>query len=224
MPACVIARIILKVKILKETSELTPLNDDSIKTKTSEILKNPERLRKLIENNQNTNEDDEAAATIKDNQYDLLWTNAISRAVQHDDLYSPAADACRHAAGKIHEERLIEFLDKIAQISYMEEKQLRSKGYAKTPDIKLYYPISIDGGKTVVNWIESKASFGDAKSHEKYMKEQLWPYHNRFGPGAVIYWFGFEESIASENGTCPILIIEELPDLQSIIKIQSKYL
>ena len=42
-------------------------------------------------------------------------------------------------------------------------------------------PLAVTGvGGYVVNWIESKASFGDEDCHRTYLKEQFWCYHNRW--------------------------------------------
>lgn len=62
-------------------------------------------------------------------------------------------------------------------ISYYDEKQLRTLGYDKTPDFKLDVPIAIEG--RVVNWIESKATFGDEDTHQQYLNDQLISYFNR---------------------------------------------
>ena len=62
--------------------------------------------------------------------------------------------------------------------NYTDEHSLRGRGYDKTPDFKLEVPLAIDG--YIINWIESKASFGDDHTHFQYLEDQFWSYQNRY--------------------------------------------
>ncbi|XP_049596462.1 CDAN1-interacting nuclease 1 [Syngnathus scovelli] len=106
----------------------------------------------------------------------------------NDCCYGPLVDCIKHAIGQEHEVLLCDKL-KEKNLSFLDENQLRAKGYDKTPDIILEVPVAVEGH--IVHWIESKASFGDDHSHRTYLNEQFWSYWNRFGPGLVIYWYGF---------------------------------
>lgn len=112
--------------------------------------------------------------------------------VLFDDQYGPYSDCIKHSFGVGYEINLQKFLEGKG-IIFKTEKQLRAKGYDKTPDVKLETPVAVDG--FIINWIESKATFGDGFLHRQYTKEQFLSYWNRFGPGLVIYWFGFVEII-----------------------------
>ncbi|KAJ7991154.1 hypothetical protein DPEC_G00294310 [Dallia pectoralis] len=114
----------------------------------------------------------------------------------NDCCYGPLVDCIKHAIG--HEaEVLLRYKLKERNLSFLDENQLRAKGYDKTPDIILEVPIAVEGH--IVHWIESKASFGDDQSHRTYLNEQFWSYWNRFGPGLVIYWHGFIGELDSQR-------------------------
>jgi hypothetical protein len=80
------------------------------------------------------------------------------------------------------EERLFECL-RLHDIAYMSETELFKLGYPKTPDALLSVPVALplfdDSSFVIVNWIESKAFFGNGKQHESYLQKQYWAYHNR---------------------------------------------
>ncbi|KAJ8341164.1 hypothetical protein SKAU_G00334550 [Synaphobranchus kaupii] len=118
--------------------------------------------------------------------------NHVYQCTINDCCYGPLVDCIKHAIGQEHE---ILLRDKLRErkLSFLDENQLRAKGYDKTPDIILEVPIAVEGH--IVHWIESKASFGDECSHRGYLNEQFWSYWNRFGPGLVIYWHGFIEEL-----------------------------
>ncbi len=77
------------------------------------------------------------------------------------------------------------------------EADIRAQGDGKTPDFVLENPIRIDN--LMVNWIESKALFGDDFEHEHYSKKQFREYAGIFGEGMVVYWYGYLENLPADG-------------------------
>lgn len=113
-----------------------------------------------------------------------------------DLIYSPEGTEKQYQRGAWGEKNLQDWLDGQG-ISYRTEKDLRGE-FPKTPDALLDKPIVVNGWK--VNWIESKATFGDRVEVNKNTKKQLSPYVQLFGQGLVVYWFGFVDEITMEDG------------------------
>jgi len=145
---------------------------------------------------------DTASMPDRDLSYEV-WLATIK-----DDSYGPLAEAIKHSIGEKHEQIIKDKL-RALNIAFADEHVLRNEGYDKTPDVKLEVPIAVNG--KVVNWIESKALFGDDHCHEGYLKDQFWSYWNRFGPGLVIYWFGYNKELDcnAENG---IQLMDHFPE------------
>ncbi|XP_066461950.1 CDAN1-interacting nuclease 1 isoform X2 [Eleutherodactylus coqui] len=138
---------------------------------------------------------------------DPVLANQINQCIVNDCCNGPLVDCIKHSIGYEHEVLLREkLLEK--NLAFLDEDQLRIKGYDKTPDFILEVPVAVEGH--VIHWIESKASFGDESSHRMYLQDQFWSYWNRFGPGLVIYWYGFIEELDChrERG---ILLKDEFP-------------
>jgi len=119
---------------------------------------------------------------------DKTLSHEVHLCLVADPHYGPYSDAVKHSIGHEYEALLVRRLTALGA-AFRTEDHLRKQGCDKTPDVKLDVPIGVGG--RVVNWIESKAMFGDRRNHRKYLSDQLWSYWNRFGPGLVIYWFGF---------------------------------
>lgn len=113
-----------------------------------------------------------------------------------DPVYAPEGSQVQRVRGLKGEKRLKDWLDGHG-IKYRSEDDLRGGG-GKTPDFLLDAPIFYRGEE--VNWIESKASFGDRIEVNKNIRRQLKDYRELFGPGMVIYWFGTVDSIPEEEG------------------------
>ncbi|KAG6462255.1 hypothetical protein O3G_MSEX013151 [Manduca sexta] len=134
--------------------------------------------------------------------------------IMNDNQYGPYADIIKQSIGLEYELRLEREL-RLMDITFLDESILRSRGYDKTPDFKLDVPIAVDD--FIVNWVESKALFGDEENHSGYLKEQLLCYWNRFGPGLVIYWFGYLETLDSTPEVNNMFILRtKFPDKSSI--------
>lgn len=146
---------------------------------------------------------------------DKTLANEVHQCILNDPNYGPLADNIKRSVGYEYEFILRERL-KNRGIPFLGEDDLRSRGYDKTPDCKLEIPIAVDG--CVVNWIESKASFGDEYNHQTNLKDQFWSYWNRFGPGLVIYWFGFIDELDC-NQERGIILKDDFPT--DIITLES---
>ncbi|XP_061752037.1 CDAN1-interacting nuclease 1 isoform X2 [Nerophis ophidion] len=107
---------------------------------------------------------------------DQTLAKNVYQCTVNDCCYGPLVDCIKHAIGQEHEVLLCDKL-KEKNLSFLDENQLRARGYDKTPDIILEVPIAVEGH--IIHWIESKASFGDTHSHRTYLNEQFWSYWNR---------------------------------------------
>ncbi len=135
---------------------------------------------------------------IKDNRL----SKEIADVVERDIVYSPEGNEMQYARGKRGEKRLQEWLDR-QNLVYQTEDDLKGR-HAKTPDVLLKKTIKTNGMN--IRWIESKASFGDEIEIRRNTKRQLKAYTELFGPGIVVYWFGF---IEGARGPKNVLIVDE---------------
>lgn len=110
-----------------------------------------------------------------------------------DDEHGPVIDVIRNLVGVEEEAKLESWLISRG-IAFVREDELRMRGYDKTPDFKLECPIYLNSG-TIVSWIDSKASFCDEQTHKENYENQFKFYLNRFGPGMVIYSYGYVRDV-----------------------------
>mmetsp|Transcript_510 Transcript_510/g.868 ORF Transcript_510/g.868 Transcript_510/m.868 type:complete len:291 (-) Transcript_510:436-1308(-) len=147
-------------------------------------------------------------------ELDRLQGNIEEARVQ-DRMYSPFMDNVRRLSGVEYEALLCQQL-RNANVPFWSEDELRRKGFVKTPDVKLQLPIAVDGH--IVHWIDSKATFGDEKSHRNQYMDQYQQYVNRYGPGMVIYWFGFTRELQDDDDI-PVLLRESFPETLQMLEM-----
>ena len=114
---------------------------------------------------------------------------------------SPDMDRVKRMVGMEYEMILMRQLE-ARGIRFQSEDELRDGGYSKTPDVLLICPIGVRG--RIVNWIDSKAMFGDPMTHRSNL-DQLKKYVHRLGPGMVIYWFGICKSLINDERDIDLL-------------------
>jgi len=119
----------------------------------------------------------------------------LEEAQEMDLVYSKKGYEVQRDRGIEGEAQIAAWLDKKG-ISYQTENDLKGEG-KKTVDFLLDKPIEIEheGEKKEVCWIESKGSFGDLKKIRRDYNAQLKPYTELWGPGIVVYWFGYLEGM-----------------------------
>ena len=78
-------------------------------------------------------------------------------------------------------------------------------------------PILLQG--SLVNWIDSKAMFGDDLCHSDNDQKQYSTYVNRFGPGAVVYWLGFIADLANKSSDILLTTGLEHGDIRQIVSL-----
>eukprot|EP00977_Amphora_coffeiformis_P026952 scaffold31831_cov168-Amphora_coffeaeformis.AAC.3 len=122
----------------------------------------------------------------------------LHQALTMDPLCGPRHDVARRMVGVEFEVVLEKQLSSIG-IPFESEAHLRSRGTSRTPDVLLRTPVAIpfrphnqDEEETwkIINWIDSKALFGDVNTHQQSVVPQAESYLHRFGPGLILYWFG----------------------------------
>ena len=137
-----------------------------------------------------------------------IFRDQVGYCLENDDQFGPSIDLIKKSIGEEYELILKDKLT-FMNVPFKDENILRDQGYDKTPDLLLTVPIAV--GDHVINWIESKASFGDDHTHKQYLREQYWSYWNRFGSGLVIYWFGFVDELAEQTLDKGIIIMDHMP-------------
>eukprot|EP00471_Norrisiella_sphaerica_P002048 CAMPEP_0184484786 /NCGR_PEP_ID=MMETSP0113_2-20130426/6464_1 /TAXON_ID=91329 /ORGANISM="Norrisiella sphaerica, Strain BC52" /LENGTH=288 /DNA_ID=CAMNT_0026865929 /DNA_START=158 /DNA_END=1024 /DNA_ORIENTATION=- len=167
--------------MLRQEKEFQDLPHKALAKKVSEYVKDPRKIK------------------------DPELREQLYLSMEADLHVSPYYDHIRNFIGKEYEIILLEKLRNL-DIPHMTEDDLKFKGYDKTPDVRLLVPIGVD--HRVVMWIDSKASFGSVEGYEK-SAAQFQQYVDRYGPGMVIYWFGFTEGLKAPDD---VYICSDIPN------------
>jgi hypothetical protein len=127
---------------------------------------------------------------------DKRLASEIKKALETDLYFSPEAHSFQARKGIFGEMIVARWLE-YRNIEYLTEEELRKQGAEKTPDFLFPDPVEIQGQQ--VNWVESKAVFGNETEHQTYLEKQFSRYEELYGSGMVIYWYGYVDGISLEG-------------------------
>jgi len=136
--------------------------------------------------NRTLNDPERALSEIDSKYHPEKVVEEVWKALYTDYIYSPLAVKHQRARGVLGEEIIREWLSS-KDIEFATERDLRGR-FSKTPDFFFEEPVRVNGSH--IRWIESKALFGDPRTHWVYSKKQFNVYREMFGEGMVVYWFG----------------------------------
>ncbi len=125
----------------------------------------------------------------------------VKEALSEDFVFSPEAHELQEEKSRLGEKIIERWLISSGAI-FMTNSEYIRVGNILTPDF-LTSELEILGFK--INWIESKALFGSAEEHKRYLKKQYSKYIRSFGTGAVVYWYGYEDRIIGEEKNLLVL-------------------
>jgi len=120
----------------------------------------------------------------------------LEKALEKDEVYSPRGAENMTRRGKRVEKKVGDWLDS-HKVEYETEKESQALGRPKTPDFLLKTPFDVGGFE--VNWFECKGSYGDKTEYNRDYRKQLRHYVDLYGPGLVVYWYGFLTDIETDK-------------------------
>ncbi|KAG9389696.1 hypothetical protein J8273_8370 [Carpediemonas membranifera] len=201
-PACRIATFALESLIMSTTPEAFGMKASSdmasravLKSLTMKVRRSPGVL------------DDVADGSVV--------RKALEQAEEVDFNCSHRSTQAGRYHGLIGEYRLQQTLTNMGAHFATENELSRMRDTYRTPDVLLLTPIVIRGA--TIHWIDSKAMFGTVSKHLSNF-EQLQSYCNLFGPGAVVYWCGFDQAILTDSKLVDdrIVVVDQIPQSSHI--------
>lgn len=137
--------------------------------------------------------------------------DSLEKALRHDPVFSPKGIKYSKKRGRLGEDLIAEWVD------YFSLEYTRDLGQGG-PDLMLKTPLKVDirGKIKEIDWIESKASYGD-KFEIKRNRAQFKRY-DELGRGIVFYWYGVTQNIKWPVFTWKDLHKRVEPSLKARIK------